>query len=118
MTASLADIPAVRGSRAWQGFSRALFRTVAFIECVTWIGMLTSMAFKYFINGNGTGVTIFGWAHGITWLVFLASATLAAWTFRWPVWIWLAGCIGSALPFLTWPFERWMLLSHRLRSAA
>ncbi|MCW4466815.1 DUF3817 domain-containing protein [Glutamicibacter sp. MNS18] len=103
-----------RGSLRWQSGARSIFRVVSFVECFTWVGMLTGMAFKYLINGNGIGVTIFGWAHGITWLCYLAAALFAAVTFRWKVWVLLIGWVSSTLPFLTWPFERWMLKTGRI----
>ncbi|WP_313812922.1 DUF3817 domain-containing protein [Glutamicibacter sp.] len=103
-----------RGSVSWQQGIRQLFRIVSFVEVVTWIGMLTAMVFKYFINGNAMGVTIFGWAHGLTWLAYLVITTLTALTFRWRIWVWLTGCVGSGLPFITWPFEYWMMKSGRL----
>ena len=104
----------LRGSARWRQGIRRLFRIVSFVEVVTWIGMLTAMVFKYFINGNAMGVTIFGWAHGLTWLAYLVITTLTAFTFRWKIWVWLTGCVGSGLPFLTWPFEYWMMKSGRL----
>lgn len=103
-----------RGSLAWRGGVRAFFRIVSFVEVVTWVGMLTGMLFKYVINGNGIGVTIFGWAHGVTWLVYLVALVLATVTFRWNLLVALVGAVGSGFPFLTWPFERWMMISGRL----
>lgn len=103
-----------RGSLKWQSVVRSLFRVVSFVECFTWVGMLSGMALKYLINGNGIGVTIFGWAHGITWLCYLAAALLAAVTFRWKVWVLLIGSVSSTLSLLTWPFERWMLKTGRI----
>lgn len=108
------DAPEPRGTLAWRRGVRAVFRVVSFVEVVTWVGMLTGMLFKYVINGNGIGVTIFGWAHGVTWLVYLVALAVATLTFRWRLPVALVGALGSMFPFLTWPFERWMMRSGRL----
>lgn len=102
------------GTAAWQTAIRRFFQVVSIVECFTWVGMLTGMAFKYLINGNGIGVTIFGWAHGVTWLCYLAAAVVTAVTFRWKIWVLVVGAAASTLPFLTLPFERWMAKSGRL----
>ena len=107
-------LDALRGTLGWQQGIRRLFRIVSFVEVVTWIGMLTAMVFKYFINGNAMGVTIFGWPHCLGRYGYLVITTLTAFTFRWKIWVWLTGCVGSGLPFLTWPFEYWMMKSGRL----
>lgn len=107
-----------RGSEAWQRSVRAVFRFISFFECLTWVGMLTGMAFKYLINGNGLGVTIFGWIHGVTWLVYIVVVVVALVTFRWKIWVGLIGLIASVFPFLTWPFEAWMLRSGRIEIAS
>lgn len=114
MTPTPSTLPA-RGTAVQQRWVAGAFRGIALLECLTWVGMLTSLLFKYVINGNALGVTIFGWAHGITWLLFLASALAAALVFRWKIWVFLLGCAVSTLPFLTWPFELWMVRSGQLR---
>lgn len=99
-----------RGAR----FVHLAFRAVAIGEAITWVAMLTAMLFKYAINGYAFGVTVAGWFHGVMWLLFVAMCLLAAFWFRWRLWVTVVGLAISTLPFLTIPFDIWMERSGRL----
>ncbi|MFI8632352.1 DUF3817 domain-containing protein [Microbacterium sp. NPDC077663] len=96
-------------------FVRVVFRTAAIVEAVSWIGMITALIIKYPLAGTPLGVTIWGWVHGIAWIVFVVSCLLAAITFRWKWWIAVLGLAMSVLPFLTVPFDLWMERTGRLQ---
>lgn len=90
------------------------FRLTTLVETFTWVGLLTGMLFKYVINGNGMGVTVFGWIHGTVWLACVAAILLAGVVFRWNPLVIVVGLAASVLPFLLVPFAWWMTRSHRL----
>lgn len=93
---------------------RLIFRTAAITEAVSWVGMLIAMLIKYPLQGSPLGVTIWGWVHGIAWLVFIVACILAAVRFRWAWWVVLIGLVTSVLPFLTVVFDVWMERTGRL----
>ena len=53
-----------------------VFQVMAIIEAVTWTGLLISMAFKYFINGDQTGVRLFGGLHGFAAIGYVMAVFL------------------------------------------
>lgn len=95
---------------------RGVFRTAAFAEASTWLGLIVSMILKYPLAGSPLGVTVFGWLHGLIWIVFVTSVIAAAIWFRWAWWAPIVGVVISVVPFMTVPFDLWMERSGRLRS--
>lgn len=93
---------------------RLFFRTAAIAEAVSWAGMLTALMIKYPLQGSPIWVSIWGWVHGILWIVFVIACLAAAIRFRWSWWVALIGLAVSTLPFLTVPFDWWMERSGRL----
>lgn len=93
---------------------RVVFRTLAIVEACTWAGLLISMLIKYPLAGSPVGVTVFGWLHGLAWVLFIVACLVAGGWFRWRWWITLTGIVCSVLPFLTVPFDIWMERTGRL----
>ncbi|MCQ9368338.1 DUF3817 domain-containing protein [Brevibacterium sp. 50QC2O2] len=93
---------------------RLLFRSAAIIEACTWVGMITALIVKYPLAGSPMGVTVFGWIHGIAWILFVLACLAAAVRFRWTWWALPLGLVMSVLPFLTVPFDIWMERTGRL----
>lgn len=85
---------------------RVVFRTVAFAEACSWLGLLIGMYFKYVPdNGNEIGVKIFGPIHGGIFLAFLVMTLLARNAFNWSLRTTALAAISSIPPFATALFE-------------
>ena len=95
-----------------------LFAAVAFIEAVTWAGLLIGMWMKYGPMANVALVKLFGPLHGVAFLVYVAVTLFAAVRLRWPWWATLLAVIAAVPPLVTVPlemgFRRMGLLSARV----
>lgn len=84
------------------------FRLVALLEAVSWVGLLAGMYFKYLASSpTEIGVKVFGMAHGLIFVAFVAAALLAGIAFRWSFGTWSLALIASIVPlgsviFLIW----------------
>jgi integral membrane protein len=84
------------------------FRLVALLEAVSWVGLLVGMYFKYLASApTEIGVKVFGMAHGLIFVAFVAAALLAGVAFKWSFGTWLSALIASVVPlgsviFLIW----------------
>ena len=84
------------------------FRLVALLEAISWVGLLVGMYFKYLASApTEIGVKIFGMAHGLIFVGFVAAALLAGIAFKWTIGTWLLAAIASIVPlgsviFLIW----------------
>ncbi|MBH0776835.1 DUF3817 domain-containing protein [Nocardia bovistercoris] len=95
------------------------FRIFAVLEALSWLGLLTGMAFKYIPDpGNEIGVKIFGPVHGGIFILFLLSALLAARELNWD-WKTTVLALGSSIPpFCTVVFEIWAARTGKLDTAS
>lgn len=85
---------------------RAIFRTVAFAEACSWLGLLIGMYFKYVpADGNEIGVKIFGPIHGGIFVLFLLVTLIARNSFGWSLKVTALAAISSIPPFATALFE-------------
>lgn len=84
------------------------FRLVALLEAVSWVGLLVGMYFKYLASSpTEIGVKVFGMAHGLIFVAFVAAALLAGIAFKWSFGTWSLALIASIVPlgsviFLIW----------------
>ena len=84
------------------------FRFFAVLEALSWLGLLTGMAFKYLpAEGNEIGVKIFGPVHGCVFVVFLLVALVTAREFEWHWKTTILALLSSIPPFFTVLFEVW-----------
>lgn len=84
------------------------FRFFAVLEALSWLGLLTGMAFKYLPEeGNEIGVKIFGPVHGGVFVLFLLVTLLAAREFEWNWKTTVLALLSSIPPFFTVLFEVW-----------
>lgn len=95
------------------GSPRALFRTLAIAEAVSWTLLIGGLVLRA-VTDWGLGVTIGGGIHGFVFLAYGATAVLLTVHQRWG-----AGAavlaIGSAIvPYATIPVERWLARTGRL----
>src|SRR6478609_2155894 len=91
------------------------FRLVALAEAVSWVGLLVGMYFKYLgTPRTEIGVKIFGMAHGLVFIAFVAMAVLAAIAFRWSAKTCLLALLASIVPLASVMFLIWADRTGRL----
>ncbi|PJJ70949.1 integral membrane protein [Diaminobutyricimonas aerilata] len=93
---------------------RALFRTFAIAEAVTWALLIAGMLQKYVFHGGGWGVSIGGALHGFVFLGFAAVVLLVALNQRWSVGLTLLAWASAVVPFASIPAEIALDRSGRL----
>jgi len=97
--------------------SGRLFAVAAFVEGLTWAGLLVGMWLKYGAGVTDTGVWLFGRLHGAAFLFYVVATLVAASQLRWPGWALLVGLLAAIPPLVTVPLEWWFrrkgLLSAR-----
>jgi integral membrane protein len=90
------------------------FRIIAFVEAVTWLGLLIGMYFKWIEQTGEAGVKIFGPIHGGVFIAYILLAIVTSRIQRWSFWT-TAFALGASIPpFFTVWFEIWAKRSGRL----
>lgn len=85
-----------------------VFAAVAFIEAMTWAGLLIGMYFKYYAaDPTPIGVRVFGPVHGVAFMVYVVVSVLTAVRLRWPWWAALLALAAAVPPLVTLPLEWW-----------
>ena len=84
-----------------------LFATPAFLEGLTWAGLLVGMWLKYGLEVTDTGVWLFGRLHGAAFLIYLVVTVIAGARLRWPGWALLLALLAAVPPLVTVPLELW-----------
>jgi len=109
LLSKLSQLPAAAGRRA------GLFRLIALVEAVTWAGLLAGMYFKYLGSPRTEiGVKIFGMAHGLVFIAFVAIAVLVGIAYRWGIGTWALCLLASILPLCSVIFVIWADRTGRL----
>jgi len=96
-----------RDTRVTRVPPRQLYRWVATAEMITWTLLLIGMVLKY-TGVTEWGVRIAGSVHGFVFLCYVASTVFVAANQRWRPAITLFGLGSAIVPWLTWPFDRWV----------
>ena len=84
-----------------------LFAAAAFLEGLTWAGLLVGMWLKYGLEVTDTGVWLFGRLHGAAFLFYLVVTMIAGARLRWPGWALLLALLAAIPPLVTVPLEMW-----------
>ena len=87
--------------------SGKLFAAAAFLEGLTWAGLLVGMWLKYGLEVTDTGVWLFGRLHGAAFLFYLLVTMIAGARLRWPGWALLLALLAAIPPLVTVPLEMW-----------
>lgn len=87
--------------------SGRLFAAAAFLEGLTWAGLLIGMWLKYGLEVTDTGVWWFGRLHGAAFLFYLVVTVIAGARLRWPSWALLLALLAAVPPLVTVPLEMW-----------
>lgn len=91
------------------------FRLIAFAEAVSWVGLLVGMYFKYLGSPRTElGVKVFGMAHGLIFIAFIATGLLVGLAAKWPLRTWLLGLLASIVPLASVIFLMWVERSGQL----
>lgn len=85
-----------------------IYTVVAWIEAASWVALLIGMFLKHITRTTDVGVQIFGMAHGIIVLVYVAAAVLAWRVLRWGWTEAAVALIAAVPPLATIPAERWL----------
>lgn len=88
--------------------SGRLYAIAAFVEALTWAGLLVGMWLKYGAQATDVGVWLFGRLHGAAFLFYLVATLVAASRLRWPGWALLLGVLAAIPPLVTLPLEWWL----------
>ena len=84
-----------------------LFAAAAFLEGLTWAGLLVGMWLKYGLEVTDTGVWLFGRLHGAAFLFYVVLTVIAGARLRWPSWALLLALLAAVPPLVTVPLEMW-----------
>jgi integral membrane protein len=98
----------------WPRVRVPLFKAVAILEGLSWLGLLTGMYFKHLAGTGEQGVHVFGPVHGGVFLAYVLLTLLVGRALRWPARVVLWGLAASVPPFATVLFERWAQRTGRL----
>jgi integral membrane protein len=86
------------------------FRLVANLEALSWAGLLIGMLFKYLLAPHGelghTLVSVFGMAHGVLVMVYVALGATVALRLGWRVPTAALALAATIPPFATLAFDR------------
>lgn len=91
-----------------------VFRVIAVVEALTWVGLLAGMYVKYLGSGSERGVEIFGMLHGIAFILYVLVCLVSAVHLRWGVWPTLLALAASIPPLFTLIADWWLHRSGRL----
>ena len=105
---------APRDERTALPVAARVFRVAAFVEALTWAGLLVGMFLKYLTDVGERGVEIFGPIHGVVVFCYVAAVLWAGTTLRWSTRTFVFGLLASVPPFATVQFERWLTATGQL----
>ena len=77
-------------------------------EMVTWTGLIAVIVARYAFGYEGPLFFIAGLSHGIVFLGYAATVVIVGMNQRWRVTTGVMGIASAVIPYLTWPFDRWL----------
>jgi integral membrane protein len=87
---------------------RALFRSFAVAEVVTWALLIGGMLLKYVAKVGDWPVSVAGPIHGFVFLAYLVAGVVVAVNQRWSVGVTVLALASAVVPFASLPVERWI----------
>jgi integral membrane protein len=78
-----------------------IFVLVAWIEAITWTGLLIGMILKYATDTTERGVEIMGPIHGAAFIAYAVVTIVAAMTLRWKWQVALIALVAAIPPLMT-----------------
>lgn len=90
------------------------FRAVSLIEGISFLLLLgIAMPLKYFAD-SPTAVTLFGWIHGVLFVLYIAAVAHVTLTDGWPLKRVAGALVASVLPFGPFVFDARLKRSRQL----
>lgn len=77
--------------------ARPAFHTVAVLEALSWVGLLSGMGAHYLGGASRAGIEVFGPVHGAVFLAYVVVTAVTARTLGWRWWVVLLA-LGASLP--------------------
>lgn len=90
------------------------YMAVAFLEAVTWAGLLIGMYQKHVAGLEENLVPFFGSVHGLVFMLYLGVTWFASRSLGWSQRTTFLSMAAGVPPFLTIPVELWLRRSGRL----
>ncbi|TWX35530.1 DUF3817 domain-containing protein [Frigoribacterium sp. ACAM 257] len=87
---------------------RALFRSFAVAEVVTWALLIGGMLLKYVAKVGDWPVSVAGPIHGFVFLAYLVAGVVVAVNQRWSIGVTALALASAVVPFASLPVERWI----------
>ncbi len=84
------------------------FVITAWIEAVTWTGLLIGMILKYATDTTDRGVEIMGPIHGAAFIAYAAVSIIAGITLKWKLHVTLIALLAAIPPLTTIAAEYWI----------
>ena len=94
-----------------------LYMVIAFVETVTWAGLLVGMYQKHILGLEENLVPLFGALHGLVFMLYMAITWLASRALKWDLRTTALVVAAGVPPFLTIPVEIWLRRTGRLSAA-
>ncbi len=91
-----------------------LFKVVALLEGLSWLGLLAGMFLKYVTKTTEAGVHLFGPIHGGVFIAYVLLTVLTSRQQRWSLGTLALGLVAAVPPFATVLFEVWAQRTGRL----
>lgn len=91
-----------------------LFIAVAFLEAITWAGLLVGMYQKHLLGLEENLVPLFGALHGFVFMLYLAVAFFTGRQLGWSMRVTAIAMAAAVPPFVTVPAEIWLRRTGRL----
>ncbi len=85
-----------------------IFVLVAWIEAITWTGLLVGMFLKYVTDTTHRGVEIMGPIHGTAFIVYALVTIVAAVKLKWKFSVALIALLAAIPPLATIAAEYWI----------
>jgi len=103
--------------------TRAVFRTVAIAEAVSWALLLAAMFCKWILESepfglHEGGVPVAGPIHGAVFVLYVIASIVSRFVFRWNTKTTVLALAASIPPFFTVWFETWADRKGLLRTQA
>ena len=84
------------------------FVAVAWIEALTWLGLLIGMILKYGTDTSERGVEIMGPIHGVAFIAYAVVTIAAAVTLKWKPHVAIIALLAAVPPLATIAAEYWI----------
>lgn len=94
-----------------------LYMVIAFVEAITWAGLLVGMYQKHILGLEENLVPFFGALHGLVFVLYMAIAWLASRALKWNLRTTAVVVAAGVPPLLTIPVEIWLRRTGRLSAA-